>query len=183
MARASRIESDAAKRIKLTCPTCGKEYAVPPCRAGQTHCSAKCAKADDDLIRARVEKRIANGSYRPEVIYSKSKRGVRRGQYFRSRMEANYAAYLDFVGVKWEYEPKTFWFPVKRGVVSYTPDFYLPDEDKYVETKGWMDPKSKTKIRRMAIHHKDVKLEVVDWKAYKEIAKWSKLIPNWESDD
>lgn len=111
-------------------------------------------------------------------------------KYFRSRWEANYARYLEFLKVNgkiedWEHEPKTFWFEkIKRGARSYLPDFRITENDgsqNYVEVKGWMDARSKTKIKRMAKYHRDVKLSVVDAKAYEVLRKQCiGLIAGWE---
>ena len=77
------------------------------------------------------------------------KRKDLKDTYFRSAWEANYARYLNYFKVKWEYEPKTFMFEkIKKGTRSYTPDFYLPDEDRWVEIKGYFSAKDKTKIKR-----------------------------------
>lgn len=70
-------------------------------------------------------------------------------QYFRSRAEANFARYLKHIGIKYEYEKKHFFFEgLRRGCVSYTPDFYIEKEDRFIEFKGWLDPKSITKLKR-----------------------------------
>jgi len=109
--------------------------------------------------------------------------------YFRSSWERNYARYLNFLIknneiVKWEFEPETFWFNgVKRGVVSYLPDFkvYLKNDSiEYHEVKGWMDSKSATKLKRMAKYHPSIKIILIDSKAYRAISKFKKLIPYWE---
>jgi len=98
--------------------------------------------------------------------------------YFRSLWEVNYALYLDFlVRMKkiksWKYEPKIFWFlKIKRGVRSYTPDFEIKNNDNsihYEEVKGYMDSKSKTKIKRMAKYYPEVKLKVIDQEIYKDL--------------
>ena len=111
-------------------------------------------------------------------------------KYFRSRWEANYARYLEFLKQNgkikdWEHEPKTFWFEkILRGVRSYLPDFLVTELDgseRYFEVKGWMDPKSITKIKRMAKYYPDVVLVVVDSKAYKALAKQvGGFIKDWE---
>lgn len=111
-------------------------------------------------------------------------------KYFRSRWEANYARYLEFLKVNgkikdWEHEPKTFWFEsIKRGVRSYLPDFRITENDdsqNYVEVKGWMDARSKTKIKRMAKYHPEIKLLVVEAKAYSVLKKQcAGLIAEWE---
>jgi len=98
--------------------------------------------------------------------------------FFRSKMEANYALYLNFLVKQkqiksWEFEPDTFWFEnIRRGVRSYKPDFKVINNNgsvEYQETKGFMDSKSKTKIKRMAKYHPQIKLVVVDNDSYKDI--------------
>ena len=73
---------------------------------------------------------------------------------------------------------------MKRGCVSYLPDFKVTYPDgaiEYHEIKGWMDDRSKTKIKRMAKYHPDVKLIVIDSKSYKRIASLMKsTVPGWE---
>lgn len=111
-------------------------------------------------------------------------------KFFRSRWEANYARWLQWQKdndhlIEWEHEPETFWFDkVKRGTVSYLPDFKVSFQDgcvEYHEVKGWMDAKSKTKIRRMKKYHPDVTLVVIDAKAYKKLASIvSTTIAGWE---
>ena len=68
-------------------------------------------------------------------------------------------------------EKDLFWFEgIKRGVTSYLPDFkvlHLNGTYEYVETKGYMDSKSQTKIKRMAKYHPQVKLRVVDKEWFK----------------
>ena len=137
-----------------------------------------------------VMTKIANDTLSPQKNqknpYSRARGGKRadlNNIYFRSGWEANMARYYNFAGIKWVFEPKTFYFKdIKRGCVSYTPDFYLPDDDRWVEVKGWMDDKSKTKLKRFAKYFPDEykKLEVITKSEYKEFEKWSKLIPGWE---
>lgn len=113
------------------------------------------------------------------------------GAYFRSMWEANWARYLRWlveIGeiVSWSYEPETFEFPgIKRGTRFYTPDFRVVNRDgsvEYHEIKGWMDPESATKLRRMARYHPDVRIHVVDEEAYRAVArKVKRLIPGWET--
>lgn len=110
--------------------------------------------------------------------------------YYRSRWEANYARYLQWLKDKneiqdWQHEPKVFWFEgIKRGCVSYLPDFCVIETsgaESYHEVKGWMDDRSKTKIKRMAKYFPYVKLIVIDKPVYKDIEKkLSSLIDGWE---
>lgn len=96
--------------------------------------------------------------------------------YFRSTMERNYARWLEYQKVNgfihyWSYEPHTFWFEkIKRGVRSYKPDFLITRNDGscyYVEVKGYMDPKSKTKLARFKKYYPDEEIQLVDNKWFK----------------
>lgn len=55
------------------------------------------------------------------------------GYRFRSRLEARWAVFFDHCGIKYEYEPEGF--ALSDGE-KYLPDFYLPEQDTYVEVKG-----------------------------------------------
>lgn len=111
--------------------------------------------------------------------------------YFRSRWEANYGRYLELmvrIGniVSWEHEPQTFWFPIRRGKVSYLPDFRVTLHDgshEWHEVKGYMDPGSRTKLKRMAKYHPGEILRLIDERAYREIEfKFSDRCPGWEGE-
>ena len=127
--------------------------------------------------------------------YSRGKQGRREdlnNTFFRSSWEANYARYLNYLMLKniihyWEYEPDTFWFEeIKRGTRSYLPDFKIWDTTDsvpyYVEVKGWMDDKSKTKLQRMKKYYPSIRVDIVGAKEYKELhKKLSGFIDNWEA--
>lgn len=111
-------------------------------------------------------------------------------KYYRSKWESNYAYYLESLKVSgeikdWTHESKVFWFEgIKRGCVSYLPDFHVihnDESEEYHEVKGWMDAKSVTKIKRMAKYHPDVKLIVIDSKAYTALQKKvAETVPGWQ---
>ncbi len=51
-------------------------------------------------------------------------------------IEAAFAKILDFYGVAWEYEPRTFpleWDAAGNVTEAFRPDFYLPQQDLYIE--------------------------------------------------
>lgn len=141
-----------------------------------------------------MKTRVANGTYAPERAKTSWKAawreigGIRK--YYRSKWEANYAYYLQWLKEKnqildWKHEPKVFWFEgIKRGTVSYLPDFWVLENtgtEAYHEVKGWMDDRSKTKIKRMAKYHPDTKLVVIDSKGYAALKKSVQgLVPGWE---
>ena len=59
-----------------------------------------------------------------------------RGIIFAHPSEREFARILDFYKLRWEYEPKTFpiqWDQEGHILESFTPDFYLPEQDLYIE--------------------------------------------------
>ena len=55
---------------------------------------------------------------------------------FAHDSEAEIARLLDFYGIEWQYEPRSFpleWSGDGLAIKSFTPDFYLPESDLYVE--------------------------------------------------
>jgi hypothetical protein len=55
---------------------------------------------------------------------------------FAHESEKEFARILDFYRIKWEYEPRTFtleWDEEGNALKSFTPDFYLPELDLYIE--------------------------------------------------
>jgi predicted nuclease of restriction endonuclease-like RecB superfamily len=125
--------------------------------------------------------------------YSRTKKGRREdlGEvFFRSSWEANYARYLNLLIQnkqikKWEFEPDTFIFEKEiRGAKSYMPDFKITNNDEsieYHEVKGWMDPKSKSKLKKFAKYYPSIKLVLIDSKEYRKLEKQYKtVLVNWE---
>lgn len=111
------------------------------------------------------------------------------GLYMRSGWEANYARYLRWLTehrniAGWEHEPTEFEFPVKRGNRFYIPDFRvtrLNGDVEWHEVKGWMDPDSRTKLKRFARHYPNEHLVLIDAAAYRALAAAvSGLIEGWE---
>jgi hypothetical protein len=97
--------------------------------------------------------------------YGKSpnwKRIKYKNTWMRSTWEVAYAKYLDKNKTKWLYEPKTF----DLENTTYTPDFYLPESDTYIEIKGWMRIKSQDKIDRIS---QQIKIKIIDKKILKEL--------------
>lgn len=118
--------------------------------------------------------------------YSRTKSGIRKdlGQYFRSSWEANIARILDYENIEWQYECNRFYFKEDiDGVISYQPDFYLPQFHKWIEVKGWMDDKSKTRLSLFEKQYPEEykNLILIDRKFYESLQKEFKdIITYWE---
>lgn len=109
--------------------------------------------------------------------------------FYRSRWEYRFALYLEFMKkhgkiMEWEHEPETFYFEgIKRGTNNYKPDFrvtFPTGNTEWFEVKGYMDAKSKTKIKRMAKYHPQIVLRVIDGTWFKTNSLLlKKVLPNW----
>jgi hypothetical protein len=77
-----------------------------------------------------------------EKIYRNSP-GWHGNTWFRCLNSEGVAArQLDQVGIDWIYEPKRF----KLSVGTYTPDFYIPEFDIWLEVKGYLRRGESAKI-------------------------------------
>lgn len=77
--------------------------------------------------------------------------------WMRSSWEVLYAKYLDQKKIKWVYEPKTF----NLGNCTYTPDFYLPKKDLYIEIKGYWRDKSKKKFELFKRNYSNISIKLL----------------------
>ncbi len=71
---------------------------------------------------------------------------------FAHNSERQFAALLDFYGIEWAYEPRTFTLESDADgnpLAAFTPDFYLPGYDLYIEITT-MNQKLVTKKNRKA---------------------------------
>jgi hypoxanthine phosphoribosyltransferase len=77
-----------------------------------------------------------------------------RAARFAHKSERRFARILDFYRLRWEYEPHTYpllWDDSGAPVQSFTPDFYLPDVDVYIELTTLRQPlvtRKNGKLRR-----------------------------------
>jgi hypothetical protein len=77
---------------------------------------------------------------------------------FKGSYEYKYVLYLDSKNIMWFYEPITF---LLSEDMSYTPDFYLPQEDVFIDTKGYMYPETKIKIEKLNKEYPNIKLKIL----------------------
>lgn len=88
--------------------------------------------------------------------------------------EVEFAAFLDFYRIRWQYEPRSFPLRWRNGRVAemFTPDFYLPEQDLYVELttmKQSLVTRKHRKIRRMHSMYPNVNVTLVHRKAFHEL--------------
>jgi hypoxanthine phosphoribosyltransferase len=88
------------------------------------------------------------------------------GVTFAHESEQRLAALLDFYGIEWQYEPRTFVLDEDATGVraAFTPDFYLPEFDVYVEVttlRQKLVTKKNRKVRLLRARYPEVRLVVL----------------------
>ena len=85
---------------------------------------------------------------------------------FANQAEVACARVLDYYGIPWEYEPRTFVLGQDadgRVTEAFTPDFYLPEQDLYVEVtvmKQSLVTRKNRKLRRLRERYPDVNVKL-----------------------
>ena len=85
---------------------------------------------------------------------------------FASQAELECAKVLDYYGVPWLYEPTTFVLERDadgRVTEAFAPDFYLPDQDLYVELtvmKQSLVTRKNRKLRKLRERYPEVKIKL-----------------------
>ena len=78
-------------------------------------------------------------------------RTLYKGILFRSKLEAQWAKFFDYLKIPWIYEPAGYIF---ADGTQYLPDFWLPDSKQWFEVKGIMSEKDTHKIELLCYESK-----------------------------
>jgi hypothetical protein len=85
---------------------------------------------------------------------------------FAHHSERQFARLLDFYQIEWEYEPTSFdleWDKEGNVVQKFTPDFYLPQYDLYIEITTLnqkLVTKKNGKVRRLRERYPEVNCKI-----------------------
>ena len=95
---------------------------------------------------------------------------------FANRSELECAKLLDYYGVPWEYEPRTFVLETDdegRVTEAFTPDFYLPEQDLYLEVTVMKQPlvtRKNRKVRKLRERYPDVNAKLFYKRDFERLA-------------
>lgn len=85
------------------------------------------------------------------------------------------ARILDYYGVRWEYEPTSFpisWNAEGEVIASFTPDFYLPESDLYIELTTMSQKlvtKKNRKVRKLRELYPDIRVKILYQKDFRAL--------------
>ncbi len=86
---------------------------------------------------------------------------------FAHESEAEIARLLDFYGIGWQYEPRSFpleWGPDGQSIQSFTPDFFLPDYDLFLEVttvRPSLINRKNRKLRKLRERYPDINIKLL----------------------
>ena len=154
-------------RLVKNCLYCGTRFETERWR-NKKYCDGLCSIKD-----------IGSRSTSPKA--SKGKNGIRLDispdLNFYSRWEANFARILELLKMKWSFQPRRF----DLDGHYYTPDFYLPEFDTYIEIKNFLSKYSEERDRKFRELYPQIKLLLITKKEYNILQdSFSSLVKNWE---
>lgn len=160
-------------------------------RKGLTKETSEEIRRITEKVTLTARKKVLNGTHVPAVmgaearlrlskIQSLHNRGGKckwfsyRGAKLQGTWELKVAKKLDELGVLW-YKPhlkKDIWSYVLDGKVkSYTPDFYLPTENIFLEIKGYWWGDDRRKMEAVATQHQEKRIVIVEKDAFKRLMR------------
>jgi hypothetical protein len=105
---------------------------------------------------------IEEGKIQPEVT-------------FHHPSEEQFARILDFYQIAWEYEPRTFelrWDGNGNVLEAFSPDFYLPEQDLYIELTTMeqrLITKKHRKLRHLRKLYPDINIKLLNRSDFKSL--------------
>jgi cytidylate kinase len=107
---------------------------------------------------------------------------------FAHPSEREFARVMDFYRIRWQYEPKTFpieWDENHNVLKAFTPDFYLPDLDLYIELttmKQSLVTKKNRKVRRLRELYPEVNIKILYERDYRNLI-WKYGLSNGKEEN
>ena len=123
-------------------------------------------KALSNPYLKRHQKRRANKPLTSNEV------GLRYG--FRSGLEERIATELETESVVFEFEETKLEYTKPQKVHTYTPDFYLPKQEIFIETKGLFTSADRQKMRLVKEQHPDLDIRFIFNNSKSRISKKSK---------
>src|SRR5262249_19987849 len=107
---------------------------------------------------------------------------------FAHPSEREFARVMDFYRIRWQYEPKTFpieWDENQNVLKAFTPDFYLPDLDLFIELttmKQSLVTKKNRKVRLLKELYPEINIKILYERDYKNLI-WKYGLGNGDGED
>lgn len=125
---------------------------------GMTHSELSLKKMS--IIQKKIARKGKDSNFYGKKYWPKrGKELIYDNIRFRSNWEVLTAKYFDKNNIKWQYEPKVF---LLNEEMTYTPDFYLLDSNKWIEVKGYWYDDAIIKYNKFIEIFKNIEIEIWD---------------------
>jgi cytidylate kinase len=118
------------------------------------------------LIVTAVEEMGITQVPRETIVENVTPRATEKHARFVNDAESEFARFLRFYNIPFEYEPRTFPLEIDaqgRTIEAFTPDFYLPEQDLYIELttlKQSLVTRKNRKVRKLRRLHPEVNIRI-----------------------
>ena len=136
------------------------------------------AKLEEQILTAKLDvAELANLDLRQDKLPE-----------FAHSSEREFARVMDFYRIRWQYEPKTFpleWDESQNVISAFTPDFYLPDLDLFIELttmKQSLVTRKNRKVRRLREVYPDINIKMLYERDYRNLI-WKYGLSEPEADE
>ena len=117
---------------------------------------------EKERTRKTILEKIKNGTWHNS--FARARTHKYNGMNFYGKWELAYAKYLDANNINWRQPRECFKYIFENKEHYYHPDFYLIDENLYIEVKGYKTKKDEAKWNQFPL-----KLKVLTGKELKEL--------------
>lgn len=144
----------------------GRTLKIYYCKCGNTIHKATALYGKKMCMKCRNKFNTGKNNYN----YGKIMKHTKNIKYGHTSLcmgyELAYAKWLRKNHIAWRYEPKAF--PLKYEIgegkikeTTYTPDFYLPKTDEFIEIKGWWRDDAEEKFAHFQQQYPNIKITVL----------------------
>jgi hypothetical protein len=88
-----------------------------------------------EKLSRRIQEKVQEGTW--HLSFSKSRTHEYKGIKLHGMWEVKYATFLDEQGIKWRRPTEKFKYSFEGKDSYYTPDFFLLEQNLYIEIKGY----------------------------------------------
>lgn len=118
------------------------QHAITHAKIVQRLIGKSLSQATRDKLSSIVSAKIGAGTWHSS--FAKRRKHAYHNAIFDGTWELKFAQWCDAHAVQWERNVRSFPYTFE-GTRQYTPDFYLPNIDCYIEIKGWAVDKDRAK--------------------------------------
>lgn len=94
-------------------------------------------------ISKTIQRKVEEGSWHTSL--ARHMHIDYKGNDMHGTWEVKFAMYLDSQSIEWVRNKETFLYLFEGKIRRYTPDFFLPETEEFVEIKGYSTEKDKAK--------------------------------------